>query len=253
MRVSEFLGRKNIKIAAGAVGGVLLLWLLFASIVTVGTGQIAVMTRFGAVTGQELGEGFHFKNPLDQANVYDIKVLKEEAIATAASKDLQDVKATLVLNYRVEAGKVSEVHKTIGVLYKDKVVDPSLQETFKAATAKFDATQLITDRATIKADTYEQLVARLKPYGIIVQDLSITDFSFSTEFAKAIEGKQVAQQEAEKAKFNLDRARLDAQAQEVQKASLSELLLQKEAIEKWDGKMPTYIGGGSVFNIPLGN
>lgn len=253
MRVSELINGRNKKIVLGVVAGILLLWLLFASIATVGTGQIAVMTRFGQVTGQELGEGFHFKNPLDQANIYDIKVLKEEALATAASKDLQDVKATLVLNYRVEGGKVSEVHKTIGTLYKDKLVDPSLQETFKAATAKYDATQLITDRASVKADAYEQLVNRLKPYGIIVQDLSITDFSFSPEFAKAIEGKQVAQQEAEKAKFNLDRARLDAQAQEVQKASLSPELLQKYAIDKWDGKMPTYIGGGSVFNIPLGN
>lgn len=253
MRVSELINGRNKKIVLGVVAGILLLWLLFASIATVGTGQIAVMTRFGQVTGQELGEGFHFKNPLDQANIYDIKVLKEEALATAASKDLQDVKATLVLNYRVEGGKVSEVHKTIGTLYKDKLIDPSLQETFKAATAKYDATQLITDRASVKADAYEQLVNRLKPYGIIVQDLSITDFSFSPEFAKAIEGKQVAQQEAEKAKFNLDRARLDAQAQEVQKASLSPELLQKYAIDKWDGKMPTYIGGGSVFNIPLGN
>lgn len=253
MSVGELVNKKNVKIAAGVVAAILLTWLIFASVVAVGTGQIAVMTRFGQVTGQELGEGFHFKNPLDRANVYDVKVLKEEALATAASKDLQDVKATLVLNYRVEAGKVSEVHKTIGVMYKEKLIDPSVQETFKAATAKFDATQLITDRATIKADTYEQLVNRLKPYGIIVQDLSITDFSFSPEFARAIEGKQVAQQEAEKARFNLDRARLDAQAQEVQKASLSPELLQKYAIDKWDGKMPTYIGGGSVFNIPLGD
>lgn len=227
------------------------IWVFFASIVTIGTGKIAVMTRFGKVTGQEVGEGFRFKNPLDVANTYDIKVLKEETQAAAASKDLQDVKSTLVINYRLEAGKISEIHRTIGILYKEKLIDPAVQEVFKGAVSKFDATQLITDRAAVKADTFNELVSRLGRYGIIVQDLSITNFSFSTEFANAIEAKQVAAQEAERAKFNLDKANLDAQAQQAQKTSLSPELLQKIAIEKWDGKMPQYLGGSSVFNIPL--
>lgn len=233
------------------MGVIVALWLFFACTTSIGTGKIAVMTRFGKVTGQELGEGFHLKNPLDRANAYDIKVLKEEAQAAAASKDLQDVRSTIVINYRLEAGKISDIHKTIGILYKEKLIDPAVQEVFKAATAKFDATQLITDRADVKADAYNELVKRLSRYGIVVQDLSITNFSFSAEFAGAIEAKQVAAQEAERAKFNLDKANLDAQAQNAQKTSLSPELLQKYAIDKWDGKMPQYVGGGSVFNIPL--
>lgn len=228
-----------------------LLWLFSATTVTIGTGKIAVMTRFGKVTGQELGEGFHFKNPVDVANGYDIKVLKEQTQAAAASKDLQDVKSTLVINYRLEAGKVSEIHRTVGVLYKEKLIDPAVQEVFKGATAKFDATQLITDRPAVKADAFDELVKRLSRYGIVVQDLSITNFSFSPEFTNAIESKQVAAQEAERAKFNLDKANLDAQSQNAQKTSLSPELLQKYAIDKWDGKMPQYLGGSSVFNIPL--
>ncbi len=239
------------KITVIVIGALVLLWLFLSSIVTIGTGKIAVMTRFGKVTGQELGEGFHFKLPIDRANGYDIKVLKEETAAAAASKDLQDVKSTLVINYRLEAGRVSEMHKTVGVLYKEKLIDPAVQEVFKAAAAKFDATQLITDRPAVKAVAYEELVNRLERYGIIVQDLSITNFSFSPEFTSAIEAKQVAAQEAERAQFNLDRANLDARAQEAQKTSLSPELLQKYAIDKWDGKMPQYVGGDSVFNIPL--
>lgn len=248
----QVLRNNSRKIALIVLGAVLLLWLILSSIVTIGTGKIAVMTRFGRVTGQELGEGFHLKNPLDKANGYDIKVLKEETDAAAASKDLQDVKSTLVINYRLEAGRVSEIHKTVGVLYKEKLIDPAVQEVFKSATAKFDATQLITDRPAVKADAYNELVNRLGRYGIIVQDLSITNFSFSPEFTSAIEAKQVAAQEAERAQFNLDRANLDAQAQNAQKTSLSAELLQKYAIDKWDGKMPLYVGGDSVFNIPLG-
>jgi len=244
--------RKSITgfVVAGIVV-VVLLWVLFAGTVSIGTGKIAVMTRFGKVTGQELGEGFHFKNPFDKANEYDIKVQKEEADAAAASKDLQDVNAKVVVNYDLEAGKVSEIHRTVGPLYKEKLIDPAIQEVFKGATSGFDAQQLITERQEVKAKAYEGLKNRLERYGINILDLSITNFTFSPEYTKAIEGKQVAAQQAEQAKFNLEKAKLDAEAQNVQKSSLSPELLQKYAIDKWDGKMPQYVGGGSVFNIPL--
>ena len=238
------------------------LFTLIASAVQVGTGQIAVMTRFGRVTGQEMGEGFHLKNPLDKANKYDIKVLKEEADAAAASKDLQDVNGKVVVNYRLEAGKISEIHRTVGPLYKEKLVDPAIQEVFKGATAKFDATQLITDRPAVKAEAYEALKNRLERYGIIVQDLSITNFAFSTEFTKAIEAKQVAQQQSEQAKFLVEKAKQEAnaaieaargqaEAQRLLRENATPEVLQKMAIDKWNGVLPLYVGQGSIFNIPL--
>ncbi len=242
----------------GAILIPVLVFTAIASLTVVGTGEIAVMTRFGRVTGQELGEGLHLKMPIDNANKYDVKVQKETAEAAAASKDLQDVNTVLVINYKLKAGKVSEIHRTIGIDYKDKLIDPALQEVFKASTAKFDATQLITDRAQVKQDTLKLLEKRLDDFGITVINVSITNFSFSSEFSKSIEDKQVAQQNAERAKFNLERAIIDAEAQRVQKTSLSAELLRKyeldnqaDAIKKWNGAMPTYVGGGSVFNIPL--
>jgi regulator of protease activity HflC (stomatin/prohibitin superfamily) len=231
--------------------GVILIGLLLSSIKTVGTGRIAVITRFGKVTGRELGEGAHMIFPFDRANVYDIRVQKETAAAKAASKDLQDINSELVINYRIKPGEVSNIHRTIGPEYSFKLIEPAVQEVFKATTAKYDATQLITDRASVKAEAQKLLVNRLSKYGIIVVDISITNFSFSDDFSKAIEAKQVAQQNAERAKFNLEASRIDAEAQQAQSATLSELYLKKQAIEKWDGKMPNYIGGGSVFNIPL--
>lgn len=254
--------RKFFKWALWSLVVILAVWLFFASTVTIGTGKIAVMTRFGHVTGQELGEGFHVKMPLDHANTYDIKVLKEQTEAASASHDLQDVHATIVVNYRLEAGKISQIHQTIGKQYKDVLIDPAIQEVFKSASAKFDATELITNRQEIKKEAFEQLVDRLKRYGIIVQDLSITNFSFSPEFASSIEAKQVAAQQAEQAKYNVEKARNNAdaavatatgqaQAQAILRENLTTAILQKQAIDKWDGKLPTYMGGGAVFNIPL--
>ena len=242
----------------GAILIPVLVFTAIASLTVVGTGEIAVMTRFGRVTGQELGEGLHLKMPIDNANKYDVKVQKETAEGAVASRDLQDVSTVLVINYNLSAGKVSEIHRRIGIDYKDKLIDPALQEVFKASTAKFDATQLITDRAQVKQDTLKLLEKRLDDFGITVINVSITNFSFSSEFSKSIEDKQVAQQNAERAKFNLERAIIEAEAQRVQKTSLSAELLRKyeldnqaDAIKKWNGAMPTYVGGGSVFNIPL--
>lgn len=166
-----------------------------ASTVSVGTGEIAVMTRYGRVTGQELHEGFHLKSPLDDANVYNIKNQKEQVDASAASRDLQDVRTTLVINYEVTPGKVSEIHRTVGVNYKAVLIDPAIQEVVKGATAKFNATELITERPLVKAEAFNALKARLEPRGILITDLSMTNFSFSPEFTNAIEANSESQVE----------------------------------------------------------
>jgi len=251
-------GRSELGFGIGAAAIVVvvvaLVWLAFASTVSVGTGEIAVMTRFGRVTGQELGEGFHVKNPLDRANKYDVKVQKTDAEAGAASADLQDVQAKLVLNFSLEPGQVSEIHQRVGTDYPSKLIDPALQEVFKASTAKFDATQLITERPAVKQEAVGLLRERLSPFGIRVVDLSLTDFEFSEDFSKAIEAKQVAQQHAERARFNLEAARTDAEAQQVQGAALTEFYLRKLFLEKWNGQLPNVMGPtSSIYDVSRGS
>ena len=247
------MDKNHTKWTVGAVIAVVVLWGVVSAVTIIGTGQIGVVTNFGRVTGRELGEGISLKVPFGIESVarYDIKVQKETAATAAATKDLQDVTAEIVLNYRLNRGDVSTMHQTVGVLYKDKLISPALQEIFKSAAAKYNASELITERAALKNDVYTQLKERLGKHGIAVDDVSITNFKFSDSFAKAIEDKQVAQQNAERAKFNLDAARTDAEAQRVQSETLSDNYLRKQAIDKWDGKLPTYMGGGSVFNLPL--
>ncbi len=246
-------GLSRQKLTTLVAGGLFVAFAILSSIRMVGTGQIGVVTQFGKVTGRELGEGIHLVLPLGINRVvrYDIKVQKQEDEANAASKDLQDVVATLALNYHIEAGRIRTIHQTIGPLYNIKLIDPALQEVFKATSAKFSAQELITTRAEVKNEALTLVKERLEKYGIIVDDLSIVNFKFSSTFSKAIEEKQVAQQNAERARFNLDAARIDAEAQQVQALTLSPLFLQKQAIEKWDGKLPQYMGQGTVFNIPL--
>ncbi len=260
MRVRDSYGNTTELSSKKIVTAVIFLALIVLGVITlfsamrfVDTGKIGVVTQFGQVTGRELGEGFSWVAPWGFNNVteYDIKVQKETSSTTAATKDLQDVTAEVVLNFRLNRGDVSRIHQTIGAEYKDKLISPALSETFKAASAKYNAGELITERAALKADVYKQLKERLEKHGIVVDDVSITNFKFSDSFSKAIEDKQVAQQNAERAKFNLEAAKTDAEAQAAQSETLSAEYLQKQAIDKWDGKLPTYMGGGAVFNIPL--
>lgn len=238
------------------IGGVIAFIILIGFLTSfraIGTGKIGVVTQYGRVTGRELTEGLSVVAPfgVNNVSVYDVKVQKEVADTQAATKDLQDITAEVVLNYHLNRGEVSKIHQTVGELYKDKLITPALSETFKGASAKYNASELITERAELKKDVYEQLKTRLTRYGIIVDDVSITNFKFSPSFAKAIEEKQVAQQNVERAKFNLDAARTDAEAQQAQSQTLSDQYLRKLAIDKWDGKMPnTVAGDGTVFSIP---
>ena len=254
------------------VTAVLLLIIVIVGIVTlvrafvqVDTGKVGVVTEYGRVTGRELTEGVAWISPYTQeVTVYDIKTQKQEVQSNAASKDLQDVKGTLVLNYRLERGSVSKIHQEVGVDYGDKVVTPAINEVFKAATAKYTASELITQRAEVKKDITENLQARLKARGIFIEDVNITNFEFSAAFNAAIEAVQIANQNVARARQELETTKVEAEkqiaaangaaeAQRLQQSTLTQEILQKQAIEKWNGVLPTtYAGGeGPLFNIPL--
>lgn len=243
----------------------------FSSMRGIGTGEVGVVTEYGRVTGRELDEGLSFVAPLgiNSVTVYDVKNQKEEVDSAAATKDLQDVRGTLVLNYQLNRGEVSKMHQEVGKEYKDKLITPALNETFKSAAAKYNASELITQRAEVKSDVYSGLKSRLEKYGIQVLDVSITNFNFSVEFNKAIEAVQIANQEVAKSRQQLEQAKVDAEkkiaeaegaaeAQRLQQETLSPELLKKyeidaylEYLKKWDGTLPSTVAGDSGIMLNL--
>lgn len=240
--------------------------LLFSSMESVGTGKVGVVTNYGKVTGRELTEGLSWIAPfgIEDVTEYDVKTQAKQANVAAATKDLQDVNATVVLNYQLNRGKVSEVHRTIGKDYDAVIVQPQLQEAFKAVSSKFTASELITNRAEVKKEVVEQLKGRLEKQGYFqVLDLSIINFSFSAEFNKAIEAVQIANQKIAQARQELETTKVEAEktiaeaqaqaeSQRVKQQSLTPELLQQQAINKWDGHLPQYSTNGSTFfNLPV--
>lgn len=259
---SDYARRRKIATVSVIAGILALVGLitLFTSMRTVATGHVGVITQYGNVTGRQLPSGFAWVLPWGLNNVteYDVKTQKENQTAPAATKDLQDVTAQIVITYHLDPTKVSEIHRTVGVGYKGTLIDPVALSAFKASSAKFNATELINKRAEVEDSVKVALVKKMSSRGITVEDVAITDMQFSKEFTQAIESRQVAQQNAERAQYNLDQARLDAQAQDVQAKTLTdnylrlkELEVQQQAIKKWNGIMPSTVAGdGTIFNIP---
>ncbi len=248
------------------LAAVALLLLIFNPFVIIGPGERGVVLNFGAVQQRVMGEGLNLKIPIVQRVVsMDVRVQKEQVDAAAASKDLQDVTSTIALNYYVDPEKVNRIYQEIGLSFKDRIIDPTVQEAVKAVTAKFTAVELITQRERVRAEIQELLAERLKAYDILVDNFSVVNFSFGAQFSAAIESKQTAEQLALKAQRDLERVKIEAEQKVASaRAEAEALRLQKEnitpnlvelrrieatirAIEKWDGKLPKVTGGSIPF------
>lgn len=253
-----------VKVALGVIGGIVVLVLVLGAFVTIGAGQVGVVTKFGAVD-RVLQPGLAFKIPvIEQVTLMETRIQKEQADASAASKDLQEVKSTIAMNYHIEARHAVEIYQNIGADYRVRIIDPALQEAFKAVTAKFTAEELIAKREQVKSLALDELKARLGPSNILVDEFNIVNFEFSKEFNAAIEQKQVAAQNVEKARRDLERitveaeqaltqARGQANAQQALRdnGALSREYLDYLAVQKWNGVLPQVTGGASPFiSIP---
>lgn len=234
---------------------------LWASAVIIPAGHYGVKLQLGAVAGR-MPEGFHLILPFVQTVVLiEVRTQIEESHATAASKDLQTVATDLALNFRVDPDKVDVLYRNVGPQYIARIIHPAVQESVKVVTAQFTAEDLIKFRAKVKGEVEQEITRRLKSYNLIVEPagLSITNFDFSPEFNRAIEQKQVAQQQAEQQKYILQKAELEKQTAitiaegkskaaqlnaEALKVQGGSLVIAREWIEKWSGTLPSVYSGG---------
>ena len=244
-----------------------LIILLFGGVwASVPAGHIGVQDRFGQVQSQGLQPGFYWKDPFLGIIPLSIQTKVYTTDAISASKDLQDVKTQVALNYRLDAEKVIQIYKTIGKEFGPTIIIPAVQESVKAGTAKFTADELITRRSEVKQAIQETLEKRLVEYGIIVETISITNFEFSAEFTKAIESKVSAEQSALQAQNKLKQVEIEAQQRKAEAQGIAEAtklkadadayalrvisteieknnrLIEYRTIEKWDGMLPKVTG-----------
>ena len=257
--------------------------LLASSFVIINPGQAGVLSVLGKAQDGVLLEGIHIKPPfVSFVDMYDITVQKFEVPAESSTKDLQDLKARFAINFRLDPLQMVDIRRKQGSLSNivSKIIAPQTQESFKVAAARRTVEQAITQRALLKDDFDDALALRLEKYGIDVLDTSVIDLTFSPEFSRAVEEKQIAEQRAQRAVYVAQEAEQEAQAEvnrakgraeaqrliaETLKAQGGEMVLQKEAIEAWrsgGAQMPRVLvsGGGSgastvpfIFNLEKGD
>jgi regulator of protease activity HflC (stomatin/prohibitin superfamily) len=273
---------------AALAGGVITssLIILFSSLIVVPAGHVGVVSLFGKVQPRPLYEGLHIIAPWYDVEEMSTQVKKKAGKFDAASKDLQTVHVEMAINYRLNPERAPEVYRSVGKGFADVIITPAEQEVLKAHTALYNASDILHQRPKLKSEVQSDLAAWLLRYGIELREASLANITFDPTYARAIESKQVEEQNAEKKRYEViqavrnaevaaanakgkaDSAREEAkgeadalrfkgqaQAEYNQKvsASLTPTLITQQWIEAWraGAAVPQFIGGGAGQNFLL--
>ena len=228
--------------------------LLLGTIKIVRTGEVGVKTKFGIVEGDVLNEGIHLKTPfIEKINKINIKTQKysNDEDIESSTKDLQVVNSIkITINYNVNKEKVKDLFSKVGNAYKDVILLPAIEEATKSEFSQYSANELATKREEVSTKIKDKLNEKLNEQGLEISSISINNFDFSEEYNNAIEQKAIAQQNVEKSRAELEQANVDnekkiknaeaeAKVIQLQREQLTEEYLKHEAIQKWNGALPT--------------
>jgi len=249
---------------------------IFSAIAIVPAGSTGVINTFGKVSESVLQEGFNLKIPFVQnVTIISNKIQILDVEAAAVSKDLQSVKSSIAVNFRVGFNASANIYKNIGADYSTIVLLPAVQESMKAVSAKYTAEELITKRNQVGDEMKTLLEDKVNTYGIVIERFNIVNFDFSTEFNTAIEAKQVAEQTLIKTKTEqeqkiviaeadakqkiiaaeaeanaiLAKAKAQADANKLLNDSLTNRVIEYEKVQRWNGILPKATGGNSIIDI----
>ncbi|XP_018408223.1 PREDICTED: prohibitin [Nanorana parkeri] len=181
---------------------------LKSALFTVDAGHRAVIfDRFQGVKEEVVDEGTHFLIPWVQRPIFfDCRSRPRNLPVITGSKDLQNVNITLRILFRPVADQLPRIYTSIGEDYDERVFPASVMKGLKSVLARFDAGELITQRELVSRAVSEDLTERAATFGLILDDVSLTHLTFGKEFTQAVEAKQVSQQEAERARFIVEKA-----------------------------------------------
>ena len=255
--------------------GLIIFITILSGFYTVQPWQVAFEKTFGKIDTDLKTEGLYFKTPwITSAIKTNIRNIVVTTTATAASKDVQDVTTELAVNFSILPWYAVELYSTIGSerTITDKIVNKAIQESIKAATAKFTATETITKRSEVRDEMVKNLSAKLEPRWIVINQVDILDLDFSDSFNQAIEAKVKAEQDALRAKALVAKVKYEAESKIAQaeweaeavkinaEAKAEAIAIQAKAIQvqwgedyillqyiiAWDWKLPTTVLSDNV-------
>jgi len=178
-----------------------------------GGSRAVIFDRLSGVQETVMSEGTHFLIPwLQKSIIYDVRTKPRNISTTTGSKDLQMVSLTLRVLHRPDVKMLPKIYQSLGQDYDERVLPSIGNEVLKAIVAQFDAAELITQREAVSNRIRADLLKRAQEFNIDLEDVSITHMTFGKEFTKAVEQKQIAQQDAERARFIVEKAEQERQA-----------------------------------------
>lgn len=240
----------GIALGVFAIAFIIGIFVIIAGFDYVPAGNIGVKDKLGIVNEIPVNPGVYWTGILTSTETFTTRIQLREYEASAASKDMQIVNTRIALNFKINPASAPEIYKTIGEDYQDIIITPVIQEAVKSSTAKYTAEQLITERPVVKNAITEYIIEKLENKGLLVTEVSITDFEFSEEFNDAIERKQVAEQDAMTAENKLKEMTFTSQAMKLQEEvieikkldiEMRKLEVQEKWISKWNGVMPNVV------------
>jgi regulator of protease activity HflC (stomatin/prohibitin superfamily) len=254
---------------------VILFIIAWSTFVIVPAGSRGVVLWWGSVENRIMGEGLNFKVPVAETVIkVDVRVqphpFKE---IDASSKEYQIVKMTGMMNFHIDPSFVNELYQKVGLDFAQKVIDPAFNDFVKEVVPTYPIGEILPKREEIRHTAMKKLGDNLSRYHIIVDDIYFADIRFSSEYEKAIETKQVAQQQVETQKQVLAQREIEAQqkvatakgesesillvaqgqakANEILSRSITPILVSYKSIEKWNGMVPQ-VSGGAIPFLDLG-
>ncbi len=260
---------KDIQAIVRIVLLLLVLTIICSFFVIVNPGQRGVLMKFGEVQPEILREGIHTVIPImNTVEKLSVRIQNQEISTEASSKDLQNVYTDVALNWHIAPEKANVIFQRVGnheaIVYR--LINPAVKEVLKAVMARYTAEEIITTRGQVKTEVDTALKSRLSTYDIGIDDISLVNIHFSDQFNRAVEAKQIAEQEAKRAGFlaikaesqaqaRVNLAKGEAKAHQLIVESLTPAILQRQAIAKWDGRMPWISAGGGdntrLFQLEL--
>lgn len=259
--MSKFLGSATAVIVVLFI----LFLIVFQPMTIVGVGERGVKVTLGQTSPVALEEGVHFVIPfISTVKKMNVKTVKSNIATMAQSKDIQQARIVYVVNYNLQPENAPKMWRTVGRDYVSVVVMPTVEGIVKDTIGKWNAQDIVANREKVASEVLFKLNEKLGPKYINVSDFQITEIQYSQAFEQAIESKVTAEQEALKAKNKTvqvqEEARQKIIASEAEAKSMAiraqaltqnKNLVEYEAVQKWDGKLPQYMMGNSVPFVHL--
>jgi regulator of protease activity HflC (stomatin/prohibitin superfamily) len=256
--------------SAGALAGLGLVAVVLAleSFTVVPAGHVGVQVTLGTVNQTALPEGAQFVNPISNVKYVDVRLQKANLNgASAGTRNIQQVHTDIVVNYRMSPSKVPYIYKEFGLDVDSKVLGPAINEAFKSVVGHFTSEELITKRDEVNTEIVARLSEKLAPFDLIVNNISLVNFGFSKAYQDSIEAKVIAEQQKLKADQDLQRIKVEAASRIAQAEGEAKAIsiqasaiqsqggaayVQLQAIEKWNGQLPSTMLGNSTPFVNVG-